>query len=258
MHPERLLRDMASPDELVRFEAREELGTYMDDGIALAIVALAESDASEDVRADALVALGPLLEEGWDEDDGDWDGDPGMVDVAGVSREAFEAVRTRTRALYTDARQPALVRRRAFEVLIRDLQPEHAAEVRAHYAGGDPDWRRTAVFAMGVVPGFERELASLVATADGDLLFEAVRAAGAMEVRGAAGRIRRLAASEDTPRDLRIEAIVALPDVDAGCHELLEDLMESDDPEIADLAEDAMDELRFREQLSDAAGDDEE
>jgi hypothetical protein len=95
---------------------------------------------------------------------------------------------------------------------------------------------------MGFIAGFEREIAAAVTTAEGRILFEAVRAAGRMEVSEAAPRIRTLAASRDTDVDLRVEAILALPHVDPDCFEMLGDLTRSRNRDIAEAAEEAIEE----------------
>jgi hypothetical protein len=114
-------------------------------------------------------------------------------------------------------------RRRAFEVLVRDSAAV-AFRGDPQAASSDEEWRLTAVFAMGMIRGFEKEVAATVESARGELLFEAVRAAGRMEVTAAAPRIRALAASGKTPLELRLEAIRALPGVDRDCIDILDEL----------------------------------
>jgi hypothetical protein len=146
-----------------------------------------------------------------------------------------------------------LIRRRAFEALVRDPQPWLSEEIRKHFASSDSDWRLTAVFAMGYVQGFEREIAETVRTAEGALLLEAVTAAGSMGVSRAATRIRTLATSREQDLDLRLAAIEALPHVDPDCFDMLDDLTRSTKQEIADAAEYALEELG----IFDDTGDDE-
>lgn len=251
MDTNRLLLNMTSAGEETREEARYELGLRMDDAIARSILDIASSDAAVDVRGDAIIAFGPVIEiSGIDYDD---DEDALDYDESGnpVSRETFDAIVREIGELYSDETQPKLVRRRALEVLIRDPQPWHAHAVRKHFASPDPEWKRTAVFAMGMISGFDRELVKVVETEDGDLLYEAVRAAGNMEVTGVAHRIRDLAADDDTEPALRFAAIAALPHVDADAADVLSELVESDDEDIAEAAEEALDELTFARRLGD-------
>jgi len=244
MDTKQLLSELTDPDEETRAAAIEELALEMDDETAQALLDIAASDAAEETRARAIVALGPEIEEcGTDymEDAIDFGPETGPP----VSRETFAAIVARIRGLYFDEKQPKLVRRRAFEVLIRDPQPWHREAIQKHFASADEEWRLTAVFAMGHITGFEREIAAAVETAEEPLLFEAVRAAGQMEVSAAAPRIRALAASHDADLDLRIAAIYALPHVDRDSFELLESLEQSRNRDIAEAAADAVQELRI-------------
>jgi hypothetical protein len=221
----------------------------MDDEVARAFLDVASSDAEERIRADTIIGLGPIIDEAGidydDEDDEGFELDPELGPP--ISREMFETIVREVRGLYEDEAQPKLVRRRAFEVLVRDPQPWLTAEIRKHYASDDPEWKVSGIFGMGYVPGFDKEIAAAVKSESGKLLFEAVRAAGSMEVAGAAPRIRELAASTTGDADLRLIAIDALPQVDRDSFDLLESLSLSDDEEVAAAAEAALDELSIAE-----------
>jgi len=241
-----LLVDLTDADENVRAEAREELNMMMDDEIARAFLDVIASDASEEIVADTIVGLGPIIEEaGLDfDDDADEDSDEELDDELGpgISPGMFRTILREIRAVHDDTARPKLVRRRAFEVLVRDPKEWQAREIRKHLVSDDRDWRMTAVFAMGHVPGFDREIAGFVESAEGDLLFEAVRAAAHMEVTEVAKRVRELAQSAED-RDIRLAAIDALPHVDPKCRDLLEKLARSKDGEVAETASAALDEL---------------
>jgi hypothetical protein len=253
----RLIAKLTDPDEDVRAEAREELSMRMDDDIARAYLDIAASDAGEEVRGDVIVGLGPIIEEaGMDYDVEDFELAPEFG--PGITRETFESIVRELRGIYEDEAQPKLVRRRALEVLVRDPQEWQSAEIRRLFASGDEQWKLTAIFAMGHVEGFESEIAAIVGSEKGLLLYEAVRAAGRMEVRAAATRIREIAVSESAETELRLVAIEALPGVDPDCEEVLQELMESEDEEIAVAAEDALDELALDLSLDDSEFDDDE
>ena len=253
MDIKRLLAELTDPDEETRAAILDEISLDMDDETAQALLEIAASDAGEEARDRAIVALGPVIEECGDEYmEGAIDFGPEMEPP--VSRETFASIVARIRGLYSDEKQPKLLRRRAFEVLIRDPQPWHREAIQEPFASADDDWRRTAVFAMGHITGFEREIAATVETAEEPLLFEAVRAAGQMEVSAAAPRIRALAKSGDADLDTRITAIYALPHVDPDSFELLESLEQSRNRDIAEAAGEAVQELL----LSTDTGDDEE
>src|SRR5688572_25406428 len=237
--------DLTDPDPDTRQDAYEELSFEMDDAVASAILALAAGGEPEEIRADAVVALGPVVEEcGMDYDDGlDFEFAPELGPP--ISRATYAAIAERLRAIYDDEAQPKLIRRRAFEVLVRDPRPWQRDEIRNQLASSDEDWRLTATFAMGQMTGFEEELFAVLAAAKGVMLAEAVRSAGQIGLAKAGAVIRSLAASKDTDRELRFEAILALPHVDGDSFDLLEDLSRSNDRELAAVAQEALDELRM-------------
>ena len=148
MDIKRLLAELTDPDEEMRAAILDEISLDMDDETAQALLDIAASDADEKARDRAIVALGPVIEECGDEYmEGAIDFGPEMEPP--VSRETFASIVARIRGLYSDEKQPKLLRRRAFEVLIRDPQPWHREAIQEHFASADDDWRRTAVFAMG-------------------------------------------------------------------------------------------------------------
>jgi hypothetical protein len=251
MNHDEEIEELTDPDPEVRQDAYEEVTLEMDDDLAHAIVEIAAGDLSDAIRADAIVSLGPLIEEcGMDYDETlgfEWAPELGPP----VSRQTFQFVVKRIRAIYEDETAPKLLRRRAFEVLVRDPQPWQSDEIRKHLASPDEDWRLTAIFGMGAVKGFEKELLDVVTNGEGIQLTEAVRSAGQMSVAGAAGPIRRLATSSKTERDLRLEAIAALPLVDAEAFEILDELSRSKDREIAEAAQEALHELLLDAGLDD-------
>ena len=237
-----LLDALTAPDETVRAEAREELGLLMDDDIARAYLEVIARNPVEEIVADTIVGLGPIIEEaGIDFDE---DSELEEADELGpeISRETFETIIREIRAVYADQKRPKLVRRRAFEVLVRDPKPWQADEIRRLFATDDREWKLTAIFGMGTVPGFDREIAALVDTAEGDVLFEAIRAAAQMEVTEVAMRVRDLAQS-GKDKEIQLAAIEALPHVDPKCQNLLEKLAGSKDRPVADAARAALDEL---------------
>ena len=250
-----VIRLLRNPDPAERQLAFEAIAGVLNDALVEEILAIAEGDESEEIRADAIIALGPTVEEcGIDYDD-EFELPPEFLPA--VSREAFEELRTRLRAIHDDATQPTIVRRRALEVLVRDPQPWHSDAIRRPFAAADRDWKLTAIFAMGYVRGFEKEVLALLQDAEGDFLFEAVRAAAELGLEEGGGRIAELAESPETDPEVRLVAIEALPWVAPASRDLLEDLSSDDDEEIAAAAEDALDELDARAMAEGGEVDDE-
>ena len=250
MDQNELLAQLTAEDEDVRREAREELHMLMDDTVARRYLDVIEGDASDGVRADAIVGLGPVIEEAgidYMDDELEFEESPELGPP--VSREMFGTIVATVRRIYEDESQPKLLRRRALEVLVRDPQPWLEGEIRKHLTSADEDWKLTAVFAMGYVNGFEKEITEAVQSAAEPILFEAVRSAGSQEIAATAPRIRELAQSATVDPDTRLAAIEALPFVDDGAEEILRQLVGSDDEEIAQTAEIALDELMYQDDL---------
>lgn len=228
---ERLLAELKAADRDTRLDAYDEISIEMDDDLAQHIVGIAAGSDDEAIRADAVIALGPVIEElSMDEDD------------APVSSATFEAVVRQLRSIYEDESQPKVVRRRAFESLVRDPQPWQRDEIRRLGSSDDETWRLTAVFGMGYVSGFEKEILQILGSGRGVLLAEAVRAAANRELEQAADQIRSLAQDDTTEHDVRVEAILALPLVDSDAAEILDEIV-SDDPEIEEAVAIALDEM---------------
>lgn len=255
METKHLLAQITDDDEEVRAEAIDELTDRMDDDLARAFLEVASSDAAEQVRADVIIGLGPIIQEAGEDyfDDEDFGFGPELGPP--VSREMFATIVGEVRGLYEDDAQPKLVRRRAFEVLVRDPQSWLATEIQKRFASDDPEWRLTAVFGMGYVAGFEKEIAAAVKSEEGLLLFEAVRAAGSMEVSAVAKRIRELVTSKSTDSDLRLAAIDALPHVDRDSFDLLKRLSRSADEDVAAAAEAALAELSLAKSIDEEDDD---
>jgi len=243
-----LLEQLKSADEETRADAREELTLQMNDEIAAEFLAIAKSSQDERVRADTIIGLGPILEEaGLDYGDAEGEVDLGEFGP-GITRATFDTIQRELRAIFEDESQPKLVRRSALEALVRDPKQWQADAIRTLAASDDAQWRMTAVFAMGYVPGFESDIMRFIETSDGALLYEAVRAAGRAEMSEAAEKLRAIAGDERADADLRAAAIEALPYVDDACDELLETLAEHKNEEIADAAEFALEELSIMAQ----------
>lgn len=243
-----------------RQQTLEELALDMDDATAEKLLQIAESDQDENIRADVIVAFGPIIDECGTDYEEDFGFGPELL--PSLSKEAFESMVRRLRAIYGDPAQPTIVRRRSLEVLVRDPQPWQKDAIRRDFSSGERDWRLTAIFSMGYHHGFDKEILQLVESGEGDLRFEAVRAAGLRSLKEAGPTLRKLARSSSTERDLRIAAILSLPPVDPDCRELLESLRTSGDKEISAAADEALDELAIWEmddpEEDDELGDDDE
>jgi hypothetical protein len=206
------------------------------DEMAAAMLALLE-DAGEPaaLRGQAAISLGPALESmEIDEYDFPDDGPP-------LSDAMFRRIQDTFRKLYQTADVPKLTRRRILEASVRAEADWHANAIRAAYVSGDDEWKLTAVFGMQHVDGFDAQILEALQSADKEILFEAVLAAGSQGLAEAAPIICKLAKSNRTERSLRLAAIEALGGIpcDDG-EEILLDLSTSTDEEIAETADEAL------------------
>lgn len=231
-----ILRDEKA-DESERLLAAELAGdsTVINDELADALLAIVcNGDEPEDLRARAVISLGPALEytdiDGFD--------DP---DYVPISEQTFIRLQKMLRKLYMDAGVPKEVRRRILEASVRAPQDWHRDAVRAAYSSDDEDWRLTAVFCMRFVRGFEERILQSLDSRNPDIHYEAVCAAGNWEIDAAWSHIAGLVISEDTDKSLLFAAIDAAASIRPHeASEILVELIESDDEDIVEAAYDAL------------------
>jgi hypothetical protein len=234
-------------NESERLVAAELAGdfTVINDELADALMTIIRSaDEPEQLRARAAISLGPVLEHA------DTDGfeDP---DAVPITQRTFRNIKDSLHELYLDDSIPKEVRRRILEASVRAPQTWHQNAIRAAYSSGDKDWMLTAVFSMRWVHGFDDQILETLKTADPEIHYEAVNAAGNWELDAAWSRIVALVNDHATPKRLLLAAIGAVASIrpqQAG--EILVDLAESDDEEIAEAADEA---IAMAEGASDAA-----
>jgi hypothetical protein len=190
-----------------------------------------------------VIALGPALEE-FDEASGYFDDDLILDDAR------FKEVCKVLHAVYRNPEASTLERRRALEASVRAPQPWHDGAIRAAYQDDDVAWRVTAVFCMGLVHGFEGSIMEALKSDVPEIRYEAVVAAGDACVSDSADTLVGIAADDDADRDLRMAAILALPNV-AGSDAagILDDLTNHPDEEIAEAADEAFGEILVWQEL---------
>jgi hypothetical protein len=226
--------------------------TVITDELAEALLATAcRSDAPEDLRCQAAIALGPSLEY-QDTMDPELDDD----DDDQLSEKVVDEIQTSLQRLYADEVAPRAVRRMALEASIRSPREWHGKAVLDAYEGGEADWRLTAVFAMRWVKGFEAQILDALDSESLEVQYEAVCAAGTWAVDAAWPRVAGLVGSEDADKDLRLAAIEAVVWIrPAEAPDILYELTDSED---ADLAAAAHEAIAMAEAASDDDFDDDE
>lgn len=224
----------------------------MDDTVAGTLLALIRNtSASDDLRGVAAIALGPALEEA----DNAVDDDPeDVVITAGM----FARLKRELHQLFTDAGVPKEVRRRVLEAAVRAPEDWQRKALSAAYATGDPEWKITAVFGMGQLPGFEKEILEALKSEDPDLRVEAVKSAGNQSIESAWPVVESALTSRRSDKELLLAAIPAAVQIrPADAESLIFDFTESKDEEIAEAAREAL-ELTGAEPDDDFADEDDE
>lgn len=237
----RILRDTRSPleDRLAAVGFASQT-TVMSDDLAGELLKIIDNQAElEQLRADAAISLGPVLEyqDTIEEDD--------PYEEPLLSKAMVASIGETFSRLYHQASDvPKLVRRRILEASVRFSQDWHAAAITEAYNSGDEEWRLTAVFCMRYVQGFDKQIVKNLDNRNIDIQREAVEAAGQFSVRAAWPRIEAILKDRRAPLALVMAAIGAAGYVNpekAG--PLLGELAESANEQIAEAAEEAMMEL---------------
>src|ERR1035441_6561557 len=223
--------------------------TVIDDALAGALLSILGSAAEpEELRARAAISLGPAIEQADIEEFDDPDAVP-------ISRKTFRAIKQSLRKLFLDSGVPELVRRSILEAAVRAPQGWHTGAIRHAWSNSDQEWKRTAVFCMGHVRGFDQQILEALGSSDPGIHYQAVRAAGTWEVEAAWPHVAALAAS-DTNKSLRLAAIEALGTIcPLDSVAILAELTDSQDEDIAEAAGEAM---SMAEGMSDDEFDDDE
>jgi HEAT repeat protein len=251
-------RDVRPADRLTAADLASNL-TVLDDELAnVLMTVLRDNSEPAELRAQAAISFGPVLELASDEWFEEFDGfqDPDSVPIGKVT---FRKILDAMEQTYRDTAAPKLVRRKALEGSIRAPQPWLEDAIREAYATGDAEWMLTAVFAMQYVPDFEAEVLEALRSADPEVHYQAVVAAGEKELDAAWPHIFKLAKDGRTEKNLRMAAIEAI-----GCirpeesAELLKHLSASADEDIAAAAAEALSFDEFEDDEEEVEEDDDE
>ena len=210
--------------------------TVINDELARALLSIVRrGDEPERLRAKAAISLGPALEHtdshGFEDD----------IDEPPIGEETFREIQQTLHAVFDDTTAPKEVRRRVLEAAVRAPQDWHRAAIRDAYAVEDSDWKLTAVFGMQYVRGFDNQILEALDSANPDIHCEAVCAAGNWELDAAWPHVADLVTSEDTDKELLLAAIHAVASIrPQEAWDVLGELTDSDDEDIAEAAQDAL------------------
>ena len=239
-----VLRDRTAneSEHLLAAEMAGEIVAINDDLAGGLLSIVGDAAASEELRARAALSLGPVLEQMDTDSIGDLPGlDDDSFDAPPISEHTFHRIQQSLHARYVEDDIPKEVRRRILESSVRAPADWHRDAIRKAYSGGDRDWRLTAVFAMRFVSGFDDEIVASLDDPDEEVSYEAVNAAGAWEVDAAWPHVSALLTAPATDKVLLLAAIEAAGAIrPREAEPLLAELIDSDDTDIADAADNAM------------------
>jgi len=147
-----------------------------------------------------------------------------------------------------------LVRRRALEALGYASHPDIPEFIQRAYDTNDEDWLQSALFAMGrsYDQRWIKAVVRMLDHPDPMVQYEAVRAAGELEVHEARDLLFDLLDTGPDDQDLLFAAIWSLTKIGGGgVRELIEmSLEETNDPEEQQFLEEALENLDFTEQVN--------
>jgi hypothetical protein len=223
-------RNACGSDRLIAAELAGD-SPVMNDELANALLAIAGSrDETDELRAQAVLSLGPVLEQS------DLDGFDDPDDLP-ITEHTFRTIQDSLHKLYLDETNSKELRRRILEAAVRAPQDWQTSAVSAAYSSSDKDWMLTSVFAMSRVPGFDSQILEALESTDPEIHLEAINSAGVRELIAAWPHIVELVENPATLKTLLISAIEAVGNIcpdKAG--EVLHDLANSPDEEIAEIA----------------------
>ncbi len=143
------------------------------------------------------------------------------------------------------------VRRRALEAISFSSRPEVSLLIEQAYHSPEQKLRVSAVFAMGrsADPSWGERVIAEIENDDSEIRFEAVRAAGELELREAVPALKRRLGDEDTQvHEAAIWSLGQVGGADARAA-LLELLDETEDDDEREFIEEALENLAFQDEM---------
>lgn len=221
-------------DRVLGAELASELSVINAPLVECLLHLVASPEAPEALRGQAAISLGPVLELC------DMDGfeDPEEVPI---TEALFVQVQEVLQAQFADTHVPKEVRRRILEASSRATADWHQDAIRWAFHNGDPNWQLTAVFCMGYVGGFEKEILEALASQNPAIKYLAISAAGVWEVQDAWPLVLGCLVAEDTDKPILLASIDAVASLrPREAQEVLADLLESDDDDVVEAASEAI------------------
>lgn len=245
------LKDKNTPEN-DRVLASELAGdeVVMNDEVAdLLLTLIADENEVEDLRCNAAISLGPALEYAYIME---FDNPDDIV----LSEKAFHKVEKGLEEIYNNDGVSDTVRRHVLEGAVRSPQDWQVERIKEAYARDDKDWKLTAVFGMGHIEGFEKEIMESLDSDVPEIHLEAIYAAGRQEIADSWPHVKAILENKKSERDLLIAAINVSASINPEeCQMILDEYCDSPNEEIADAAEEA---FHLAEVLQAEFGDEED
>lgn len=230
---------LTDPQPAVRAIATRLLWETADPKLINVFLEMMEKDGDEIVRASAATALGHYVYLG---------------EVEEISELMLKKIVDKLLATIKGADKP-IVRRRALESLGYSINDQVPTLLRKYIAVNDPEWKASALFAMGrsLNHTWKPEIARFLTDPEPQVQLEAVRAAGNLEFREASEVLMEILEDDEIDDEIRLAVIWSLSQIGGeGVRNHLEELLDqAEDDEEADLIEEALDNLAFTEMEGD-------
>ncbi|MBM3151611.1 MAG: HEAT repeat domain-containing protein [Chloroflexi bacterium] len=228
---------LADPDGAVRAGAIRLLSFTEDAHLVPTYIKILLQDVDGGVRAAAATALRQYIYLGEIEEIPEE-----------LSSQAVDAL------LATHRDDPeVLVKRRALEALGVSSHPEVARLIETAFASRNNEWIVSALYAMGQSNDsrWEKEILAMLTHPSEDIRAEAIQSAGLIPLESARGILLDLLADEEED-EIAYHLIWSLSQIGGeGVRERLEELLDTTmDDDLADILEEALDNLAFTEELA--------
>ena len=221
------------PESDVRRKAIDALWECQERWLLNRLVAMAEGDASNEVRATAAGALGRFV----------------LLGTLDELRSSLvEEVETTLRCIVDNKAEPVAVRRRALEALAPSADPSVNDVIRDAYYSDEDELKISAVFAMGqhCDEGWLPVLLAELRNSDEAMRFEAARACGEMEDdRAVPGLIQLTKEPDPEIQEAAIEALGRIGGQDARA--ALRSCLKQKDQRVREAAQAALEEIAANE-----------
>jgi len=221
-------------DRLLAAELASDLAVVNTTLVNALLTLIADAQEGEALRGQAAISLGPVLElcdmDGFEE--------PSEVPI---TQELFGQVQSKLKQLYFDGVVPKEVKRRILEASSRAAAEWHHDAIHQAFLSGDPNWQLTSVFCMGYVGGFDAEILKALTSNNPAIQYLAISAAGVWEVQAAWPHVLGRLVADDTEKPILLAAIDAVASLrPKEAQEVLSDLLDSEDDDIAEAAGEAI------------------